>query len=115
MTLSMVADSVDYMELKTGIRTDGTAYATYGLATKIGNALGASIGVLLLAAFGYVANQEQTTKALNGINIVVNLIPAILFFVAAGACLLWNMSDKDADDIRVKLKEKNLENVPNEV
>ncbi|MDO5517954.1 MAG: glycoside-pentoside-hexuronide (GPH):cation symporter, partial [Clostridium sp.] len=40
MTLSMVADSVDYMELKSGIRTDGTAYATYGLATKVGNALG---------------------------------------------------------------------------
>ena len=34
MSLSMVADSVDYMELKTGVRTDGTAYATYGLATK---------------------------------------------------------------------------------
>lgn len=107
MTLSMVADAVDYMELKTGVRTDGTAYATYGLATKIGNALGGSIGVLLLGAFGYVANAEQTAEALNGINIVVNLIPAILFILAAAACLLWNMSDKDADEIREKLKEKN--------
>lgn len=93
MTLSMVADSVDYMELKTGIRTDGTAYATYGLATKVGNAIGGSIGVLLLAAFGYVANAEQTVEAMNGINIVVNLIPAILFILGAAACLLWDMSD----------------------
>lgn len=107
MTLSMVSDSVDYMELKTGVRTDGTAYATYGLATKIGNALGGSIGVLLLAAFGYVANAEQTASALKGINTVVNLIPAILFIVAALACLLWNMSDKDTDDIRQKLRENN--------
>lgn len=107
MTLSMVSDSVDYMELKTGVRTDGTAYATYGLATKIGNALGGSIGVLLLAAFGYVANAEQTASALKGINTVVNLIPAILFVVAALACLLWNMSDKDTDDIRQKLRENN--------
>ena len=107
MTLSMVSDSVDYMELKTGVRTDGTAYATYGLATKIGNALGGSIGVLLLAAFGYVANAEQTASALKGINTVVNLIPAILFIVAALACLLWNMSDKDADNIRQKLRENN--------
>ena len=42
----------------------------------------------------------------NGINLVVNLIPAILFFVAAIACLLWDMSDKDADDIRAKLDRK---------
>ena len=106
MTLSMVADSVDYMELQSGVRTDGTAYATYGLATKIGNALGGSVGVLLLAAFGYVAGGEQTAEALKGINITVNLIPAILFVIAAFACLLWNMSDKDADDIRSQLKAK---------
>lgn len=103
MTLSMVADSVDYMELKTGARTDGTAYATYGLATKLGNALGGALGVLIMAAFGYVANAQQTPEALRGINITVNLLPAILFLVATALCFLWNMSDKDADDIRAKL------------
>lgn len=106
MTLSMVADSVDYMELKTGIRTDGTAYATYGLATKLGNALGGSVGVLLIGLAGYVANAQQTEAAMNGINAVVNLIPAILFFISAAACLLWKMSDKDADEIRENLKQK---------
>ena len=106
MTLSMVADSVDYMELKTGIRTDGTAYATYGLATKLGNALGGSIGVLLLSAFGYVANAQQTATALKGINIVVNLIPALLFIGAALLCLLWRMTDEQADDIRIALTKK---------
>ena len=103
MTLSMVADSVDYMEEKTGIRTDGTAYATYGLATKVGNAIGGAAGVMIMAAFGYVANAEQTAEALKGINITVNLLPAILFFVSAACCLLWKMSDKDADDIRARL------------
>lgn len=104
MSLSMVADSVDYMELKTGERTDGTAYATYGLATKFGNAVGGAFGVLIMGAFGYVANAEQTATALKGINATVNLIPALLFFAAALACLLWNMSDKDADEIRAKLR-----------
>lgn len=106
MTLSMVSDSVDYMELKTGIRTDGTAYATYGLATKLGNALGGAVGVLLLGSFGYVANAQQTPEAMRGINMVVNLLPAILFFLSAAACLLWRMSDKDADDIREQLRRK---------
>lgn len=105
-SLSLVADSVDYMEWKTGVRTDGTAYATYGLATKIGNAIGGSAGVLLLAAFGYVANAEQTPAAMNGINTVVNLIPAIIFILAAAACLLWDKSDKDMEGIREELKAR---------
>ena len=106
MTLSMVADSVDYMELRSGVRTDGTAYATYGLATKLGNALGAAVGVMLLAAFGYVAGAEQTERALHGINIVVNMLPGILFLGAAACCLLWNISDEEADDMRRQLKER---------
>ena len=110
MSLSMVADSVDYMDLKRGVRTDGTAYATYGLATKVGNALGGALGVLVMAAFGYVANAEQTAEALRGINMTVNLFPAILFLLASACCLLWNMSDKDADEIRAKLHERNTAN-----
>ena len=106
MSLSMVADSVDYMELKTGVRTDGTAYATYGLATKIGNAIGGAFGILIMSAFGYVANAQQTAQAMKGINFTVNLLPAILFFIAAAMCLLWKMTDKDADDIRAQLREK---------
>lgn len=109
MTLSMVADSVDYMEYKTGVRTDGTAYATYGLATKIGNAVGGAVGILIMGAFGYVANAQQTAKAMTGINVTVNLIPAILYFIAVACCFLWNMSDKDADDIRAKLIERHKE------
>ncbi len=105
MTLSMVADSVDYMEYKTGVRTDGTAYATYGLATKLGNAIGGAVGILIMGAFGYVANAQQTEQALRGINITVNLIPAILYFLAVACCFLWNLSDKDADDIRASLIE----------
>ena len=106
MTLSMVADSVDYMELERGVRTDGTAYATYGLATKLGNAIGGAAGVLVMSAFGYVANAEQTAGALRGINITVNLLPAILFIAATLCCLLWDMSDKDANDIRAKLHDR---------
>lgn len=108
LTLAMVADSVDYQELKTGVRTDGTAYATYGLATKIGNAIGSAIGVLIIAGFGYVANAEQTPAVKGGINLTVNLIPAILFFIAALVLLLWRKTDKDFDDIRAQLRAEKV-------
>lgn len=109
ITLSMIADAVDYQELKTGIRTDGTAYATYGLATKLGNAIGASVGLLIMGHFGYQANAQQTSEALQGINLVANLLPAFLFFAAAGLCFFWKMSDSDADNIRKQLDERRVE------
>lgn len=98
MTLSMVADSVDYMELKTGIRMDGTAYATYGLATKIGTAIGSALGIILLGSYGYVANAIQTPETLDGINFVVNFIPAVLFIIGAVCCLLWDF-DKEKNSL----------------
>ena len=106
LSLSMVADSVDYQELKSGVRTDGTAYATYGLATKIGNAVGSSLGFLLITAFGYVANAEQSVSTQNGINLTVNLLPAILFFLAAVVLLLWKKKDAEFDAIREKLNQQ---------
>ena len=106
MSLSLVSDSVDYMEYKTGIRTDGSAYATYGLATKIGGAVGGAAGVLLLGAFGYAANAQQTPEALKGINIVVNLIPALIFLLASAACLLWNKDETFFNNIRSELQKR---------
>lgn len=105
--LSMVADSVDYQEKKGGVRTDGSFYAVYGLSTKLGNALGSAFGVLLIAGFGYVANQEQTAAAKAGINVTVNLIPAILLVAAAILLLvLWNKKDAEFDEIRRENAER---------
>lgn len=107
-SLGMIADSVDKYEYETGVRSDGIAYATYGLAQKLGTAVGSSGGILVMAAFGYVANAEQTEAAKAGINFTVNLLPAILFLVAAVcALLLWKLKDSEADEIREKLYNKN--------
>lgn len=80
----------------------------YVLSTKLGNAIGSAFGVLIMAAFGYVAgSHEQTEAALRGINTTVNLIPAILLAVAAVLLwILWDKSDKDFDDIRERLRSK---------
>ena len=103
-SLSMIADSVDEYEYKTGGRSDGVAYATYGLAQKLGTAIGSSCGILIMAAFGYVANAQQTPEALHGINFTVNLLPAILFLIAAVITLFfWKLKDSEADEIRKKL------------
>ena len=61
---------------------------------------------MIMSAFGYVPNAEQTAGALKGINITVNLIPTILYILAIAACFLWNMTDQDAEDIRTRLRAR---------
>lgn len=106
ITLSMTSDAIDYQELKSGVRTDGSSYAMFTLATKAGNAVGGAVGVLLLGIFGYQANAQQTAEALQGINLTVNLLPAVLFFLGALTCLFWDMSDTDSENIRKELEAR---------
>ncbi|MGN1376974.1 MAG: MFS transporter [Dorea sp.] len=77
----------DADEVEHGRRNDGLIASIQTLGTKIGIAVGGSIGVSLLGAAGYVANQEQTASALMGINAVTNLAP-IVFVVLAAICIL---------------------------
>ena len=109
-SLSMVADAVDYEELRSGVRTDGTAYATYTLAVKLGNALGGGLFLLVIDLFGYVPNAVQTPTAMFGINLVVNMIPGILLMLSALVCMMWRMTDRQADEIRLQLKQRGAAN-----
>jgi sugar (glycoside-pentoside-hexuronide) transporter len=100
--LSLLADAVDYSEYHTGIRPDGIAYATNGLASKAGSAL-SGISVTVMGVFGYVANAQQTAQAKLGINIVTNIIPAVCFLLAGLVTLLWNLNESESAEIRKKL------------
>ena len=107
LMLAMVADCVDYQQYRTGKRNDGSYYAVYGLATKLGNAIGSGVGVIIIAAFGYVAGAEQSAATQAGINFTVNLLPAILLVAAAVLLMiLWNKKDSDFDDYRAKVRER---------
>lgn len=105
--MSMVPDSIDYAEDKTGVRSDGTAYAAVSLATKIASAVGAALAAILLGAFGYVANaQEQTAMAATGINLTVNIVPAIFSLLAIIPVLAYPITENKYEEIRARLAAK---------
>jgi sugar (glycoside-pentoside-hexuronide) transporter len=105
--MSLVADAIDYMELKTGVRNDGTAYAFAGFGRKLGSALAGSVGVWLLSMVGYIPNAEQAAATLQGIKGIVSLTPfisglAIIILLA----VFWDLSPKQAEENRKKLSEQ---------
>ncbi|MCC2028875.1 MFS transporter [Microbacterium sp. YMB-B2] len=100
---SMVPDAIDYAEDKHGVRADGTAYAVISFAQKIAAAVGVAIGLAALGAIGYVANTAQAPEVLSGMNVIVNLAPAILCFAAIIPLSFYRLSARQYDEIRARL------------
>lgn len=50
---AMVADCIDYQEIKTGKREEGTVYAIYSLGRKIAQGLGAAAVLLVMGWLGF--------------------------------------------------------------
>lgn len=103
----MLSDCIEYGDWKFGIREEGITYSYMSFGVKLATAVGGSVTVLLLAASGYVPNQEQTEAVKNGINMVVNLIPAICVIVSVIPLFWYKLNNKMMDKIRVELDERN--------
>ncbi|MGN0332496.1 MAG: MFS transporter [Lachnospiraceae bacterium] len=99
----------DADEVEHGRRNDGLIASIQTLGTKIGIALGGSIGVSLLGAAGYVANQEQTAEALMGINAVTNLAPIVFVVIAAICIILIPITPEQEQENRRILEERHRE------
>ena len=68
---AFVTDVIDYHEYLTGLREDGTVYAIYSMARKIGQAVAGGVGGAAIAAVGYNSTLEvQTAETLNGIHMI---------------------------------------------
>lgn len=109
---ALITDVIDYSELKNGIREDGSVYAMYSFARKLGQALAAGMVGWLLTAIGYsegTAQQgvKQTAEVLRGIYNISTLVPAIGFTLLALILWFWYPLHKKQVDANVaELRKK---------
>jgi GPH family glycoside/pentoside/hexuronide:cation symporter len=92
------ADCIEYGAWKTGERTTGISFSIQTFTTKLAQAVSAGAGGLLLTAFGYVPNVEQSEKTLKGIFSMMTLIPAtgVLGFVIIFG-LFYKLKESDVE------------------
>ena len=101
----LVAEIIDAIQIKHLIRIEGTVYSCISFTTKLGNTIGATVGILLLAAVGYTANEVQSESVKEGMNIIVNLVPAILFLASALFFYFITLTNKKGDENTKIIKE----------
>jgi GPH family glycoside/pentoside/hexuronide:cation symporter len=104
---ALITDVIDYSELKNGIREDGTIYALYSFARKMGQAASAGLSGALLSFVGYSQITAFENSVVNGIFNISTLVPALGFGLLAAILWFWYPLHKKQVDANVAaLKEK---------
>lgn len=103
MQWGLVGEAIDYNEMITGKRTEGSIYGTFNLSRRVGQTIGNSAAMLLLGMVGYNgALSVQSASTINGIKALCVLLPGILVLGSWAAFrFLWNMDD----EMRAKVDE----------
>lgn len=70
---SMYADIADYSEWKTGRRATGLLFSSSSMSQKLGLMAGGALPLYILSAYGFVANADQTSEAIEGIRITISI------------------------------------------
>ena len=80
---TMLADTADYSEWKTGRRSTGLVFSAATFAQKAGWGIGGALAGWMLAIFKFTPNVEQTETALTGIKLMISVIPGVLYMSCA--------------------------------
>ncbi len=103
---TMIADSADYGEWKTGRRATGLYFSAAVFAQKAGWGIGAALVGVILSMFNYVANAVQTETSITGIKLLVSVIPGVLYMSCAIFMYFYNIDAKTTDLIKTELEAR---------
>ncbi len=106
---SMATDAIDDIEVKTGRRDDGTAYAFFMFFRKLGQVIAAIAvnGALLSMHYDTSKGAVQTAENLAVMYDLATLIPAVLFGIMAVVLLVWYpLSKRKVAELQVLKEEK---------
>lgn len=105
---ALVTDCLDYTELQTGKRYDGTIYSIYSFSRKVGMGIGSAIGSYALGWVGFVSGaKSQTPEVAAGILKMYTGMPIITFaLIFIGVALIFNLNKNRTDEMYQTLETR---------
>ena len=101
---SAIAETIDYGQVKTGKRVSGFAFGGISVAQKAGMAVAGGMVGILLSYFGYQPNQEQSQLALQGIALMLSVIPGFFHFLMGALMFKYRISDSYYGTVKEDLR-----------
>jgi glycoside/pentoside/hexuronide:cation symporter, GPH family len=100
---SIISEAVDYGELKSGRRVAGMAFGGISFAQKMGMSLAAWVVGSLLVHYQYQADKVQSAFTLNGLALLLTIIPGV-FHLGMGLLMYkYHITDKRYTEIKEQL------------
>ena len=110
-TTVMLADVIDYGEIKLGTRNESIVASFQTLLVKTASAVAGWLIGVGLTIVGYVQNVPQTPETIIGMRILMGVIPSIVTVLAFVIYVKgYKLDSKTMEDITRQLKEKNKVN-----
>ena len=103
---ALITDVIDDAELRNGRREDGSIYALYSFARKLGQAASAGLTGALLSAIGYSDQTAFEENVLRGVYDISTLVPALGFGALALILWFWYPLHKKKVEENVRLLEQ---------
>ncbi|HKW31155.1 MAG TPA: glycoside-pentoside-hexuronide (GPH):cation symporter [Verrucomicrobiae bacterium] len=106
---SVLSESVDYGEWKTGVRAAGLLTAIgAAFCLKAGAGLGGAIPLWIMSKCGYVPKVEQTATSLKGIEFNLIWLPAIFFLLSIIPVLFYKKYESLEPQIHAELEKRRI-------
>ena len=106
MQWGLVGEAIDYNELVTGKRTEGSVYGTFNLSRRIGQAVGMGFSFFALDWIRYDSTLEvQNASTIFGFKVICVLLPALCVLGSWAAFkFVWNITP----EIRARMSAAKL-------
>lgn len=101
---SAIAETIDYGQVKTGKRVSGFAFGGISVCQKAGMAVAGAMVGILLSYFDYQPNQEQSAFALQGIALMLSVIPGFFHFLMGMLMFKYRISDQYYDTVKADMR-----------
>ncbi|MDP5134450.1 MFS transporter [Rheinheimera baltica] len=109
LAFSMYADTADYNEWRTGRRATAMTFAAATFSQKLGGAIASALIGWLLAAIGYVANEQQSSGSQTGIVLLISVIPGVIALLAAFVMRYYSLDNQQLAKIQCDLQQRKAE------
>ena len=105
---TMLADTADYSEWKTGRRSTGLVFSAATFAQKAGWGIGGALAGWLLAMFQFVPNEIQTEAAITGIKLMISVIPGFLYMSCSIFLYFYSIDKETSEQMQADLEKRRL-------
>lgn len=104
---AMITDVIDDAEVKNGVREDGTIYAVYSFARKIGQAVSSGLVGAILSMIGYTQATAFDPVVTTKIFQASCIVPGVgLILVGLALLFLYPLNKKKVDENIAELKKR---------